>query len=99
MRQTRTAHTRLSRDKQRWQNVLPNGYLPVASDTNSAYLTYHTMTPQQGTAAERRAFMKRTMALGILLLATLFTISGCNTIRGMGQDIEHGGEAIQRSAE
>ncbi|WP_404376599.1 entericidin A/B family lipoprotein [Vreelandella aquamarina] len=43
--------------------------------------------------------MKRTMALGILLLATLFTISGCNTIRGMGQDIEQGGEAIQRSAE
>ena len=43
--------------------------------------------------------MKRTIALGILLLATLLTISGCNTVRGMGQDIEQGGEAIQRSAE
>ena len=37
--------------------------------------------------------MKRTIALGILLLATLLTISGCNTVRGMGQDIEQGGEA------
>ena len=43
--------------------------------------------------------MKRTIALGILLLATLLAISGCNTVRGMGQDIEQGGEAIQRSAD
>lgn len=43
--------------------------------------------------------MKRTIALGTLLLATLLLMSGCNTIRGMGQDIEQGGEAIQRSAD
>lgn len=43
--------------------------------------------------------MKRTIALGALLLATLLMMSGCNTVRGMGQDIEQGGEAIQRSAE
>lgn len=43
--------------------------------------------------------MKRTIALGTLLLATLLLISGCNTVRGMGQDIEQGGEAIQRSAD
>ncbi|WP_311065850.1 entericidin A/B family lipoprotein [Halomonas sp. DWK9] len=43
--------------------------------------------------------MKRTIALGTLLLATLLVISGCNTVRGMGQDIEQGGEAIQRSAD
>ena len=43
--------------------------------------------------------MKRTIALGILLLATLLVMSGCNTVRGMGQDIEQGGEAIQRSAD
>ncbi|XQU08921.1 entericidin A/B family lipoprotein [Halomonas sp. LY9] len=43
--------------------------------------------------------MKRTIALGTLLLATLLVMSGCNTVRGMGQDIEQGGEAIQRSAE
>ena len=35
--------------------------------------------------------MKRTIALAIL-------VSGCNTIRGAGEDIEQGGEAIQRSA-
>ncbi|MDK9688667.1 entericidin A/B family lipoprotein [Halomonas sp. LC1] len=43
--------------------------------------------------------MKRTIALGILLLAMLLVMSGCNTVRGMGQDIEQGGEAIQRSAD
>lgn len=43
--------------------------------------------------------MKRTIALGTLLLATLLLISGCNTVRGMGQDIEQSGEAIQRSAD
>lgn len=29
--------------------------------------------------------------------ALLFALSACNTIRGMGQDIEKGGEAIQRA--
>ncbi|ATH76821.1 MULTISPECIES: entericidin A/B family lipoprotein [Halomonadaceae] len=43
--------------------------------------------------------MKRSMLLGILLMSTLLVISGCNTVRGMGQDIERGGAAIQRSAE
>lgn len=42
--------------------------------------------------------MKRTIALGILLITTLLVVSGCNTIRGAGEDIEQGGEAIQRSA-
>ena len=42
--------------------------------------------------------MKRTLFLGVLMLAVLLVISGCNTVRGMGQDIEQGGEALQRSA-
>jgi entericidin B len=33
------------------------------------------------------------IALGLSVL-----IAGCNTISGMGRDIEHGGEAIQRAA-
>ena len=37
--------------------------------------------------------------LGILtLLGTLVTITGCNTIEGMGKDIERGGEATQDTA-
>ncbi|MEQ5800735.1 entericidin A/B family lipoprotein [Halomonas sp. H10-9-1] len=42
--------------------------------------------------------MKRTLAM---LMATLFAVSllsGCNTIRGAGQDIERGGEAVQDAA-
>lgn len=33
-----------------------------------------------------------TVAVGVL-----FSIYGCNTVRGIGQDIERAGEAIQRS--
>jgi entericidin B len=43
--------------------------------------------------------MQRTMAIVLLSLFTLSLLSGCNTIRGAGQDIERGGEAIQRSTE
>lgn len=43
--------------------------------------------------------MKRTLLLCVLLMVTLIAISGCNTVRGMGQDIEKGGEAIQRTAD
>ena len=42
--------------------------------------------------------MKRTVTLGIVMLITLLLVSGCNTIRGAGEDIEQGGQAIQRSA-
>lgn len=33
----------------------------------------------------------------LLLLAMCVAVSACNTIRGVGQDIEKGGEAIQKS--
>lgn len=32
-----------------------------------------------------------------ILLAMSFTLTACNTIQGMGKDIEKGGEAIQKS--
>ncbi|MDQ7729300.1 entericidin A/B family lipoprotein [Halomonas sp. SpR8] len=43
--------------------------------------------------------MKRAVALGILIVTTLLLLNGCNTIRGAGEDIEQGGQAIQRSAD
>ncbi|SEL57550.1 entericidin A/B family lipoprotein [Halomonas daqiaonensis] len=39
--------------------------------------------------------MKRTSSLILISLFTLSLLSGCNTIRGAGQDIEQGGEAVQ----
>ncbi|MCL7942128.1 entericidin A/B family lipoprotein [Halomonas sp. ATCH28] len=42
--------------------------------------------------------MKRIISLILVSLFTLSLLSGCNTIRGAGQDIEEGGEAIQRSS-
>ncbi|WP_253448183.1 entericidin A/B family lipoprotein [Halomonas sp. Y3] len=41
--------------------------------------------------------MKRTIAILLLSLFALSLLAGCNTIRGAGEDIEAGGEAIQRS--
>jgi len=32
-----------------------------------------------------------------LMLTLLMALSACNTIRGIGKDIESGGEAIQQS--
>jgi len=32
------------------------------------------------------------------LIAALLTLAGCNTIRGIGQDIEKAGSAIEKSA-
>ncbi|MGP9633609.1 entericidin A/B family lipoprotein [Halomonas sp. AOP43-A1-21] len=42
--------------------------------------------------------MKRIMAIGLLMTTLVLLISGCNTIRGAGEDIEQGGQAIQSSA-
>lgn len=34
----------------------------------------------------------------LILLGTLGVIAGCNTVEGMGKDIERGGEATQQTA-
>lgn len=33
----------------------------------------------------------------LILTAAAFTLSGCNTVQGIGKDIEKGGEAIQKA--
>ncbi len=42
--------------------------------------------------------MKRSLAMLMAALFAVSLLSGCNTIRGAGQDIEQGGEAIQDAA-
>jgi len=39
--------------------------------------------------------MKKTVLL--LALFSLFASTGCNTVQGIGKDIERGGEAIQKA--
>jgi len=34
----------------------------------------------------------------LMMLGMLGTIAGCNTMRGFGQDVEKGGEKIQKKA-
>jgi predicted small secreted protein len=36
-------------------------------------------------------------ALILILVAAVFALSGCNTVQGIGKDIEKGGEAIQKA--
>jgi predicted small secreted protein len=33
----------------------------------------------------------------LLFIGTMIVLAGCNTVRGVGQDIEKGGEAIQKA--
>lgn len=40
---------------------------------------------------------KRILA-ALMLLGMLGTLAGCNTMQGLGQDIERGGEKIQEKA-
>ena len=41
--------------------------------------------------------LQRILAI-LMLLGTLGAIAGCNTMQGLGQDIERGGERIQEKA-
>ena len=34
----------------------------------------------------------------VLSLLAAFVFSGCNTVEGVGKDLKHGGEAIERAA-
>ena len=36
------------------------------------------------------------MRIVLLALVAVLAVSACNTVRGIGKDIEQGGEAIQR---
>ncbi len=42
--------------------------------------------------------MLRRILASLMLLGMLGAIAGCNTIEGMGKDIERGGEATQDTA-
>ncbi len=41
--------------------------------------------------------MKR-LAVSLMLLLSMLGLSACNTVHGMGQDIEKAGEAISNAA-
>jgi len=41
----------------------------------------------------------QTGALALACALALFSVAGCNTIRGMGRDIQKGGQAIERAAD
>ncbi len=42
--------------------------------------------------------MKYIQSVAVLLLASTFLMTGCNTTKGFGQDLQEGGQAIQKAA-
>lgn len=42
--------------------------------------------------------MKQVLRILSLACVAVFLLSGCNTVQGLGKDIEKGGEAIQKAA-
>ena len=43
--------------------------------------------------------MKRTIALFLLMLLTAGSLSACNTMAGVGKDVEKAGDKIENKAE
>ncbi len=41
----------------------------------------------------------KSLLTSVALLSLAFTISGCNTMEGMGKDIKAGGEKLEKSAD
>ncbi|MDT8387377.1 MAG: entericidin A/B family lipoprotein [Thiogranum sp.] len=35
----------------------------------------------------------------LMILMAMFSLAGCNTIEGMGEDVEAGGKAVQEKAD
>jgi entericidin A len=58
-----------------------------------------------GTSAEgrarttRRLQMKRLMALMLLAMFSVGTLSACNTMKGVGKDVEKVGDKVQEKAD
>jgi predicted small secreted protein len=46
----------------------------------------------------RRREMIRKIATAVVLLMCMWTLSDCHTVHGVGEDIEGGGRAIERSS-
>ncbi len=38
------------------------------------------------------------VALSVLVVLCITALAGCNTVKGVGKDIESGGKAIERSS-
>ncbi|MEW6677811.1 MAG: entericidin A/B family lipoprotein [Pseudomonadota bacterium] len=56
--------------------------------------------PQEAGGIPRKWIILGVVKVVVLLIAVgvVFSIYGCNTMRGIGQDIERAGEAIQKSS-
>lgn len=43
--------------------------------------------------------MRRHIAAALLvLMASMFTLSACHTVKGVGEDVQSGGKAIERGS-
>lgn len=50
------------------------------------------------TILDKEREMIRKIIVVALLIMSIWTLTGCNTVHGIGKDIESGGRAIERSS-
>ena len=58
--------------------------------------------PDHAYVDSRRLIMKavlRALSLALALVFVAGSLAGCNTVRGMGKDIQAGGKAVERVAQ
>ena len=74
--------------------------LKLSNDKRSSQFHARSGHPGQldaGVNPRRTAMLKKLLAI-LMLSGMLGAIAGCNTMHGLGQDIERGGEKIQDKA-
>ncbi len=51
-----------------------------------------------GQKGKKGGTMPRQVAIAVLVTLCMTILAGCNTVKGVGKDIESGGKAIERSS-
>jgi len=62
-------------------------------------LAYDFLRPVAWTEARILTMTKRMLLALVATALTLSTLSACNTIKGVGKDIQRGGEALEKAAD
>jgi entericidin B len=61
--------------------------------------TFYDATMGRWLTICQRTFFKRLLAVVLLTVLAAIAVTGCNTARGVGVDLQEGGKALQNAAE
>jgi entericidin A len=87
-------------------NAAPRGGRPRAPairffnvDFTAARVRWRRRSRVRRDRSSRRIHMKRLMALILIALFSAGTLSACNTVKGVGKDVEKVGDKVQDAAD